>query len=154
MLMSRAVKPARTKAPALGRAQTGADGFLVFPPSPVQVGAGVPPITHLPGLLLNSIGEAAMLRLIAHAITPNLNPGLEDLVPAGFEAILNEAGQLHEVSGRLSGLADRNSPVAGELLTVAGNLLSVLVAVKSPRLNQGLFFRTPLLFRIPASSGW
>jgi hypothetical protein len=114
----------------------------------------VPPITHLPGLLLNSIGEAAMLRLIAHAITPNLNPGLEDLVPAGFEAILNEAGQLHEVSGRLSGLADRNSPVAGELLTVAGNLLSVLVAVKSPRLNQGLFFRTPLLFRIPASSGW
>jgi hypothetical protein len=56
-----------------------------------------------------------------------------------FEAILNEVDQLHGVSARLEGLADKNPPVSEALITIAGSVrntavvLAVLVATKSPK---------------------
>jgi len=55
-----------------------------------------------------------------------------------FEAILREVDQLHNVSTRLTGLAEQHAPITQELMTIAGNvrntatLLSVLVALKNP----------------------
>jgi len=55
-----------------------------------------------------------------------------------FEAILREVDQLHNVSTRLTGLAEQHAPITQELMTIAGNvrntatLLSVLVALKTP----------------------
>jgi hypothetical protein len=57
----------------------------------------------------------------------------------GFEAILDEVDQLHNVSTRLEGLAEQNPPVSEALITIAGNvrgtatILEVLVATKSPK---------------------
>jgi hypothetical protein len=56
-----------------------------------------------------------------------------------FQAIMHEVDQLHKVSTRLEGLADRHPPVSEALITIAGNvrsvatLLEVLVATKSPK---------------------
>ncbi|HWH59491.1 MAG TPA: hypothetical protein VN682_17820 [Terriglobales bacterium] len=53
-----------------------------------------------------------------------------------FEAILDEVDQLHNVSIRLEGLAERYPPVLEALLTIAGNvrgtatILAVLVATR------------------------
>ena len=53
-----------------------------------------------------------------------------------FEAILDEVDQLHNVSTRLEGLADKHPPVSEALITIAGNVrstatvLAVLVATK------------------------
>jgi hypothetical protein len=57
-----------------------------------------------------------------------------------FEAILNEVDQLHNVSTRLEGLAEKHPPVSQALTTIAGSvrntatILAVLVATKSPKL--------------------
>jgi hypothetical protein len=57
----------------------------------------------------------------------------------GFEAILDEVDQLHNVSARLEGLAEQHPPVSEALITIAGNvrgtttILAVLVATKSPK---------------------
>ena len=57
-----------------------------------------------------------------------------------FEAILHEVEQLHQVSTRLDGLAEKHPPVSKALLTIAGSvrntatLLAVLVATKRPKL--------------------
>jgi hypothetical protein len=57
-----------------------------------------------------------------------------------FEAILNEVDQLHNVSTRLGGLAEKHPPVSQALTTIAGSvrntatILAVLVATKSPKL--------------------
>jgi hypothetical protein len=54
-----------------------------------------------------------------------------------FEAILNEVEQLHNVSTRLEGPAEKHLPVSEALLTIAGSVrnsatvLAVLVATKS-----------------------
>ncbi len=56
-----------------------------------------------------------------------------------FEAILREVDQLHNVSTRLEGLAERHPPVSEPLITIAGSvrntatLLEVLVATKGPK---------------------
>jgi hypothetical protein len=56
-----------------------------------------------------------------------------------FEAILQEADQLHGVGVRLEGLAEHNPPVSEALITIAGNvrstatLLEVLVATRGPK---------------------
>jgi hypothetical protein len=56
-----------------------------------------------------------------------------------FQAILNEVDQLHNVSTRLEGLAERYPAVSAALLAVAGSvrntatILAVLVATKSPK---------------------
>ncbi len=42
-----------------------------------------------------------------------------------FAAILREVDQLHNVSTRLEGLAERHVPIAEALLTIAGNIRSV-----------------------------
>jgi hypothetical protein len=58
-----------------------------------------------------------------------------------FEAILQEADQLHSVGLRLEGLAEQNPPVSEALITIAGSvrntatLLEVLVATKGPEPN-------------------
>ena len=58
-----------------------------------------------------------------------------------FEAILNEVDQLHNVSTRLEGLAEKHPPVSEALTTIAGSVrntatvLAVLVATKSPKLT-------------------
>ena len=62
-----------------------------------------------------------------------------------FEAILNEVDQLHNVSARLEGLAERHPPVERELITIAGNVrstatvLAVLVATKLHSGNEHTF---------------
>ncbi len=56
-----------------------------------------------------------------------------------FAAILREVDQLHNVSTRLEGLAERHVPIAEALLTIAGNIrsvatvLAVLVVAKGPK---------------------
>jgi len=56
-----------------------------------------------------------------------------------FEAILDEVDQLHNVSTRLEGLAERHTPITEALMTIAGSvrntatLLAVLVATKFPK---------------------
>lgn len=57
-----------------------------------------------------------------------------------FEAILDEVDQLHNVSTRLEGLAEKHPPVSQALTMIAGSvrntaaILAVLVATKSPKL--------------------
>jgi hypothetical protein len=57
----------------------------------------------------------------------------------GFEAILDEVDQLHNVSTRLEGLAEQHPRVSEALITIAGNvrgtatILAVLVATKRPK---------------------
>jgi hypothetical protein len=56
-----------------------------------------------------------------------------------FEAILDEVDQLHNVSTRLEGLAERHAPITEALITIAGSvrntatILAVLVATKFPK---------------------
>jgi hypothetical protein len=56
-----------------------------------------------------------------------------------YAAILREVDQLHEVSTRLEGLAERHAPMSEALMTIAGNVrntatvLAVLVAAKAPK---------------------
>jgi hypothetical protein len=56
-----------------------------------------------------------------------------------FAAILREVDQLHSVSTRLEGLADKNAPISEALLAIAGNVrnvatvLAVLVVAKGPK---------------------
>jgi hypothetical protein len=56
-----------------------------------------------------------------------------------FDAILDEVDQLHSVSTRLEGLAERHPPMTESLLTIAGSvrntatILAVLVATKGPK---------------------
>jgi hypothetical protein len=56
-----------------------------------------------------------------------------------FEAILDEVDQLHNVSNRLEGLAERHTPITEALMTIAGSvrntatILAVLVATRSPK---------------------
>jgi hypothetical protein len=56
-----------------------------------------------------------------------------------FAAILREVDQLHSVSTRLEGLAEKHAPIAEALLTIAGNVrttatvLAVLVVAKGPK---------------------
>ena len=56
-----------------------------------------------------------------------------------LEAILHEVAQLHGVSDRLEGLAERHPPVSEALITIAGSvrntatILAVLVATKNPK---------------------
>jgi hypothetical protein len=56
-----------------------------------------------------------------------------------FAAILREVDQLHSVSTRLEGLADKHAPISEPLLTIAGNVrnaatvLAVLVVAKRPK---------------------
>jgi hypothetical protein len=55
-----------------------------------------------------------------------------------FEAILREVDQLHNVSTRIEGLAERHPQMSEALTSIAGNVretatvLAVLVAVKGP----------------------
>jgi len=52
---------------------------------------------------------------------------------------LREVDQLHSVSTRLEGLADKHAPISEALLTIAGNVrnaatvLAVLVVAKGPQ---------------------
>jgi hypothetical protein len=56
-----------------------------------------------------------------------------------FQAILREIDQLHNVSMRLEGLAERHPPLSKPLTTIAvsvrntATLLEVLVATKGPK---------------------
>jgi hypothetical protein len=56
-----------------------------------------------------------------------------------LEAILDEVDQLHNVSTRLEGLAERHTAITEALMTIAGNvrntatILAVLVATRSPK---------------------
>ena len=56
-----------------------------------------------------------------------------------FAAILREVDQLHSVSTRLEGLADKHAPISEALLTIAENVrnaatvLAVLVMAKGPK---------------------
>jgi hypothetical protein len=54
-----------------------------------------------------------------------------------LDALLNEIDQLHSVSSRLEGLAERHLPISEALVAVAGSVrnsavvLEVLIATKS-----------------------
>ena len=56
-----------------------------------------------------------------------------------FEGILDEVEQLHNVSRRLEGLAERHPPVSQALVTIAesvrntATVLAVLVATRGPK---------------------
>ena len=57
-----------------------------------------------------------------------------------FEALLDEVDQLHNVSARLEGLAERHPPVLEAILTIAGNvrsLATVLAVLVATKLAQG-----------------
>ena len=46
--------------------------------------------------------------------------------PMAFEAILAEAGRLHNVSNRLEALADQHPPVSDALMTISGSVFGGL----------------------------
>jgi hypothetical protein len=57
-----------------------------------------------------------------------------------FQAILDEVDQLHNVSTRLEGLADKHPPVSDALITIAGNVRStatVLAVVVATKMQRG-----------------
>jgi hypothetical protein len=57
-----------------------------------------------------------------------------------FKAILHEVDQLHDVSARLEGLAERHPAVSEALLTIAGNVRSsatVLAVLVATKLREG-----------------
>jgi hypothetical protein len=60
-----------------------------------------------------------------------------------FKAIPHEVDQLHDVSTRLEGLAERHSVVSEALLTISGNVrssatvLAVLAVLVATKLRKG-----------------
>ncbi len=57
-----------------------------------------------------------------------------------FKAILHEVDQLHDVSTRLEGLAERHPAVSEALITIAGNVRStatVLAVLVATKLREG-----------------
>jgi len=147
-LLSRALALARAQAPGLSAVQIAADGSLQgLDELEPQIDedqareAGVILIAQLIGLLLFFVGEGATLRLVISEVLPHLKSLPTSGVPIGFEAILNEVGQLQSVSARLDGLAEQNPPVTEALATIAENVrktatvLAVVAAVKCPKPN-------------------
>ncbi|MEP7353183.1 MAG: hypothetical protein ABI824_08135 [Acidobacteriota bacterium] len=148
MLLSRALTLAKAEAPSLCALQLAADGSLQGLEE-LGVGidkdqirqAGVILVARLLGVFLTSIGEGAMLRLVASEILPHDSFYTTGNIRTAFDAILSEVDELQGVSTRLAELAEEHPPVTQALLTIAGNvqstatLLTVLVAIKSPKPN-------------------
>ncbi len=147
-LLARALTLAMAESPNLSAVQVAADGSLKgldeFRPqtnTDQAREAGVILIAHLIGLLLVFIGEGTTLRLVISEVLPHLGFLPTFGAPVGFEAILNEVGQLQGVSERLDGLAEYNPAVTEALVTIAENVrntaavLAVVATVKCPKPN-------------------
>jgi hypothetical protein len=147
-LLSRALTLARAEAPSLSAVQVAADGSLqgldeLRPRVNADQAreAGIILITQLLGLLVRVIGEATTLQLVTSEILPDFKFLSKSGIPIGFEAILNEVGDLQGVSARLEGLAEQYPPVTEALMTISENVLNtatvlaVVAAIKSPKPN-------------------
>jgi hypothetical protein len=84
---------------------------------------GVILIAQLLGLFLTLIGEALTLRLVQD-ISPHHKATTKSGAPMPFEDILQEVGQLNNVSERLESLADQHPFVEDALMSISGNIRS------------------------------
>jgi len=147
-LLARALALARAESPNLSVVQVAENGSLKgldeFRPqtdTDRAREAGIILIAHLIGLLLVFIGEGTTLRLVISEVLPHVGFLPTFGAPVGFEAILNEVGQLQSVSERLDGLAEYNPAVTEALMTIAENVrdtagvLAVVATVKCPKPN-------------------
>ena len=93
-------------------------------------------LAQLLGLVLIFIGEALTLRLVRD-VAPHLTVSTKSGTSSPFEIILQEAGQLKNLSERLESLAARHPAVEDALMSVSANinntatLLEVLVHIRA-----------------------
>jgi hypothetical protein len=148
-LLSRALTLARAKAPSLSAVQVTADGYLQglgeFEPQ-IDKGhaedGGVILIAQLLGLFLTFIGEALTLRLVQD-VSPHLKVTAKSGTPMPFGEILQEVGQLNNVSERLESLADQHPFVEEALMSISGNIRSTATVLEVLALIRNKSVRLP-----------
>jgi hypothetical protein len=151
--LSRALTLARAQAPGLSVVQVTADGSLqglgeIEPQSDNgHPGEGeIILIAQLLGLFLTFLGTALTLRLVQD-VSPHFMVTTESGTPMTFENILQEVGQLNNVSERLQLLADQNPFVEDALMSISGSVrntataLEVLALIRNK--SNGLQKNTP-----------
>jgi hypothetical protein len=148
-LLSRALTLAQTKVPGLSAVQVAADGSLQglgeLEPQIDKGHAGegeVILIAQLLGLFLAFIGEALTLRLVQD-VSPHLKVTAKSSTPMPFENILQEVGQLNNVSERLESLADQHPFVEDALLSISGNIRSTATVLEVLALIRNKSIRLP-----------
>ncbi len=141
-LASRALALAKSEAPMLSAVQITADGRLrgfgepESQTDPALDGeVGVVLIAHLLGLFLTFLGGATTRRLVQDVFPLFEAPTAPDSTTP-FEIILQEVGQLRNVSERLASLADQHPAVEDGLVSISENIrdiatiLNVFVVIK------------------------
>ena len=148
-LLSRALTLARVEAPGLSAVQVTADGCFQglgelephIDKDHAEEG-GVILIAQLLGLFLTLIGEALTLRLVQD-ISPHHKATTKSGAPMPFEDILQEVGQLNNVSERLESLADQHPFVEDALMSISGNIRSTATVLEILALIRNKSIRLP-----------
>ena len=86
-------------------------------------------VAQLLGLCLALIGEVLTLRLVED-VSPYLKLTTKSATPMPFEDILQEVGQLNNVSERLESLADQHPIVEDALMSISGNIRSTATVLE------------------------
>jgi len=148
-LLSRALTLARVEAPGLSAVQVTADGCFQglgeLEPHIDKDHAGeggVILIAQLLGLFLTLIGEALTLRLVQD-VSPHHKATTKSGTPMPFEGILQEVGQLNNVSERLESLADQHPFVEDALMSISGNIRSTATVLEVLALIKNKSIRLP-----------
>jgi hypothetical protein len=148
-LLSRALTLAKAKAPNLSAMQVTTDGYLQglgeLEPQIDKDHAGeggVILIAQLLGLFLAFIGEALTLRLVQD-VSPHLKVTTKSDTPMPFGEILQEVGQLNNVSERLESLADEYPFVEEALMSISGNIRSTATVLEVLAMIRNKSIRLP-----------
>ena len=148
-LLSRALTLAKAKAPSLSAVQVTTDGYLQgldelepkIDKDHAEEGEIIL-IAQLLGLFLSFIGEALALRLVQD-VTPHLKGTTKSDTPMPFKEILQEVGQLNNVSERLDSLADQHPFVEDALMSISGNIRSTATVLEVLALIRNKSIRLP-----------
>jgi hypothetical protein len=148
-LLSRALTLAKAEASSLSAVQVTAEGcFQGLGELEPQIDKDhaeegeVILIAQLLGLFLAFIGEALTLRLVQD-ISPHLEVATKSGTPLPFEEILQEVGQLNNVSGRLESLAEQHPFVGDALMSISGNIRSTATVLEVLALIRNKSIRLP-----------
>jgi hypothetical protein len=148
-LLSRALALARAQAPGLSAVQINADGSLKglaeFDPQSDDAPAGegsVILIAELLGLFLSFLG-AALTQQLVQDVSPHFMITTASGTRMPFENILQEVGELNNVSERLQSLADQNPFVEEALMSISGSIRNTATALEVLALIRNTANRLP-----------